>query len=63
MLLRSLGNVDERDHWKIHFRDTMRGSTILAARRMAAPELSGWERLRYPKNTVAAHTDPAIAEP
>ena len=21
----SLGNVDNRDHWKIHFRDTMRG--------------------------------------
>ncbi|HIA37176.1 MAG TPA: FAD-binding protein, partial [Flavobacteriales bacterium] len=21
----ALGNVDPRDHWKIHFRDTMRG--------------------------------------
>ncbi len=25
----ALGNVDERDHWKIHFRDTMRGGKFL----------------------------------
>ena len=25
----SLGNVDERDHWKVHFRDTMRGGKFL----------------------------------
>ena len=31
----ALGNVDERDHWKIHFRDTMRGGKFLNAWRMA----------------------------
>ncbi|MFB6307637.1 MAG: fumarate reductase/succinate dehydrogenase flavoprotein subunit [Flavobacteriales bacterium] len=31
----SLGNVDKRDQWKIHFRDTMRGGKFLNAWRMA----------------------------
>jgi len=31
----SLGNVDPRDHWKIHFRDTMRGGKFLNQWRMA----------------------------
>ena len=31
----ALANVDERDHWKIHFRDTMRGGKFLNAWRMA----------------------------
>ena len=31
----ALGNVDERDNWKVHFRDTMRGSKFLATWRMA----------------------------
>ena len=31
----SLGNVDNRDHWKVHFRDTMRGGKILNLWRMA----------------------------
>ena len=31
----SLGNVDKRDHWKIHFRDTMRGGKMLNVWRMA----------------------------
>ena len=31
----ALGNVDERDNWKIHFRDTMRGGKFLSAWRMA----------------------------
>ncbi len=31
----SLGNVDERDNWKIHFRDTMRGGRFLNDWRMA----------------------------
>ena len=31
----SLGNVDERDHWKVHFRDTMRGGKFLNNWRMA----------------------------
>jgi succinate dehydrogenase / fumarate reductase flavoprotein subunit len=31
----SLGNVDERDNWKIHFRDTMRGGKFLNDWRMA----------------------------
>jgi len=31
----SLGNVDWRDHWKIHFRDTMRGGKFLNQWRMA----------------------------
>ncbi len=31
----ALGNVDERDHWKIHFRDTMRGGKFLNVWRMA----------------------------
>lgn len=31
----ALGNVDERDHWKIHFRDTMRGGKFLNDWRMA----------------------------
>ncbi len=30
----ALGNVDERDHWKIHFRDTMRGGKFLNVWRM-----------------------------
>lgn len=30
----ALGNVDERDHWKIHFRDTMRGGKFLNIWRM-----------------------------
>lgn len=41
----ALGNADPRDHWKIHFRDTMRGGKFLNQWRMAelhakmAPEL------------------------
>ena len=31
----SLGNVDARDHWKVHFRDTMRGGKFLNNWRMA----------------------------
>lgn len=31
----ALGNVDNRDHWKAHFRDTMRGGKFLNAWRMA----------------------------
>lgn len=31
----ALGNADERDHWKIHFRDTMRGGKFLNQWRMA----------------------------
>ncbi len=31
----ALGNVDERDNWKIHFRDTIRGSKNLANWKMA----------------------------
>lgn len=31
----ALGNVDARDHWKVHFRDTMRGSKFLSQWRMA----------------------------
>ncbi|MEM8607498.1 MAG: fumarate reductase/succinate dehydrogenase flavoprotein subunit [Myxococcota bacterium] len=31
----SLGNVDRRDNWKIHFRDTMRGGKFLTQWRMA----------------------------
>src|SRR6266581_4710551 len=31
----ALGNVDNRDHWKIHFRDTMRGGKFLNQWRMA----------------------------
>jgi len=30
----ALGNVDSRDHWKIHFRDTMRGGKFLNVWRM-----------------------------
>ena len=29
------GNVDERDNWKVHFRDTMRGGKFLNQWRMA----------------------------
>ncbi len=31
----ALGNVDDRDHWKVHFRDTMRGGKFLNVWRMA----------------------------
>ncbi|GJM44328.1 MAG: succinate dehydrogenase flavoprotein subunit [Gemmatimonadota bacterium] len=31
----ALGNADSRDHWKIHFRDTMRGGKFLNVWRMA----------------------------
>jgi len=31
----ALGNVDPRDNWKIHFRDTMRGGKFLNSWRMA----------------------------
>jgi succinate dehydrogenase / fumarate reductase flavoprotein subunit len=31
----ALGNVDDRDNWKIHFRDTMRGGKFLNQWRMA----------------------------
>ena len=31
----SIGNVDDRDHWKVHFRDTMRGGKFLNNWRMA----------------------------
>ena len=31
----ALGNVDERDDWKIHFRDTMRGGKMLNNWKMA----------------------------
>ncbi len=31
----ALGNVDARDHWKVHFRDTMRGGKFLNQWRMA----------------------------
>ncbi|MBT7129936.1 MAG: FAD-binding protein, partial [Planctomycetes bacterium] len=32
----ALGNVDSRDNWKIHFRDTMRGGKFLNQWEMAA---------------------------
>ncbi|MDO8494107.1 MAG: fumarate reductase/succinate dehydrogenase flavoprotein subunit [Deltaproteobacteria bacterium] len=51
----ALRNVDERDSWKVHFRDTMRGGKMLSHWRMAqihaqeAPdrvkELEGWGAL------------------
>src|SRR5436189_4813154 len=31
----ALGNVDKRDNWKVHFRDTMRGGKFLNVWRMA----------------------------
>ena len=31
----ALGNVDKRDNWKVHFRDTMRGGKFLNQWRMA----------------------------
>ena len=31
----ALGNVDRRDNWKVHFRDTMRGGKFLNQWRMA----------------------------
>src|SRR4029434_3912274 len=31
----ALGNVDSRDNWKVHFRDTMRGGKFLNVWRMA----------------------------
>ncbi len=31
----ALGNADDRDHWKIHFRDTMRGGKFMNQWRMA----------------------------
>jgi succinate dehydrogenase / fumarate reductase flavoprotein subunit len=31
----AMGNVDKRDSWKVHFRDTMRGGTFLNVWRMA----------------------------
>src|SRR5215204_548295 len=31
----ALGNVDSRDNWKVHFRDTMRGGKMLNNWRMA----------------------------
>jgi len=31
----AMGNVDPRDNWKIHFRDTMRGGKFLNVWRMA----------------------------
>src|SRR5574342_808671 len=31
----ALGNVDKRDSWKVHFRDTMRGGKFLNSYRMA----------------------------
>src|ERR1044071_6870489 len=31
----ALGNMDARDNWKIHFRDTMRGGKFLNVWRMA----------------------------
>ncbi|HEV8548563.1 MAG TPA: FAD-binding protein, partial [Polyangiaceae bacterium] len=31
----SMGNVDKRDNWKVHFRDTMRGGKMLNLWRMA----------------------------
>ena len=31
----ALGNVDSRDNWKIHFRDTMRGGKFLNQWKMA----------------------------
>jgi succinate dehydrogenase / fumarate reductase flavoprotein subunit len=31
----AMGNVDKRDNWKVHFRDTMRGSKFLSQWRMA----------------------------
>src|SRR6266481_7662593 len=34
-LAAALGNVDGRDNWKIHFRDTMRGGKFLNQWRMA----------------------------
>ena len=31
----AMGNVDTRDNWKVHFRDTMRGGKFLNVWRMA----------------------------
>src|SRR5712691_4833633 len=34
-LAAAMGNVDQRDNWKVHFRDTMRGGKFLNVWRMA----------------------------
>src|SRR5512133_1882199 len=51
----AIGNVDDRDNWRVHFADTMRGGQYLSNWRMAelhakeAPErvkeLEGWGAL------------------
>jgi succinate dehydrogenase / fumarate reductase flavoprotein subunit len=33
----AMSNVDQRDNWKVHFRDTMRGGKFLNDWRMAEP--------------------------
>jgi succinate dehydrogenase / fumarate reductase, flavoprotein subunit len=37
----ALGNVDARDHWKVHFRDTMRGGNSCAATGISTRTM-GW---------------------
>src|SRR5262245_42794675 len=61
----ALGNVDERDNWRVHFRDTMRGGKFLNDWRMAelharnAParvqELEDWGAVfdRTPKGLIS----------
>ena len=43
-LAASLANVDERDNWKVHFADTMRGGQYINNHRMAQ-QLAGLRRL------------------
>ena len=42
----ALGNVDERDNWKVHFADTMRGGQYVNNWRMAELHAQGSARSR-----------------
>jgi succinate dehydrogenase / fumarate reductase flavoprotein subunit len=67
----ALSNVDERDGWRVHFADTMRGGAYLNNWRMAelhareAPErvreLEGWGALFDRHSSFGACSSPAAA--
>ena len=56
----AMANVDDRDNWKVHFRDTMRGGKFLNVWRMAELHArQAAERVRElePWGEVRVHPD------
>ena len=52
----AMGNVDSRDNWKVHFRDTMRGGKFLNVWRMAELHAQAGARPRHASSRSGARS-------